>query len=179
MGVTAHEVRDLILASQGDRLEDLPEEQGLYALLDHTGAMRYIGMTTMTIRRRVARYHVAGDGNSHKYSCAYNAGLLWHDRRDPRSDSADGRISKKARRDFARTTCRAIGVPLPGLTPASLARIEREVIGLVRHPDWNDSKSIDAMEVDDQVRVMTSMWSHRERMAMERQRERWMEGKSS
>ena len=95
----ADEICRFMRASTGLALDRLPDKQGLYGLLDHTGRLRYVGMTTMPLKRRIAQYHVAGDGNSHKYSCAYNAGLLWHDRKHPLSDEKDGRVAKRARRE--------------------------------------------------------------------------------
>ena len=178
MMMEADEICRFMRASGGLALDHLPDKQGLYGLLDHEGTLRYVGMTTMPLKRRIAQYHVAGDGNSHKYSCAYNAGLLWHDRKHPLTDDHDGRIAKRARREFVRATCRAATLPLPDLTAEELQTLERKVIDrLSDHLDWNDSKVIPVIEVDDLVREATSSWSNDEKRAMERQRARWMEGR--
>lgn len=167
-------------ASTGLALDWLPDKQGLYGLLDHTGRLRYVGMTTMPLKRRIAQYHVAGDGNSHKYSCAYNAGLLWHDRKHPLSDEKDGQVAKRARREFVRATCRAVTLPLPDLKAEELKTLEREVIDqLAGHLDWNDSKIIPVIDVDCLVKEMTSSWSDEDKKAMERQKARWTEGRSA
>lgn len=176
----AEEICRFMRSSTGLALDQLPDKQGLYGLLDHTGRLRYIGMTTMPLRRRIAQYHVAGDGNSHKYSCAYNAGLLWHDRKHPLTNEKDGRIAKRARREFVRATCRAVTLPLPGLTAEDLQKLERKVINqLASHLDWNDSKTIPVIDVDDLAKEMTSSWSDEDKQAMERQRARWMRGRSA
>jgi hypothetical protein len=180
MEMQAEDICRFMRASAGLALDLLPEEQGLYGLLDHTGKLRYVGMTTMPLKRRIAQYHVAGDGNSHKYSCAYNAGLLWHDRKHPLTDEKDGRLAKKARREFVRATCRAVTLPLPNLAAEELQALERKVIDqLADHLDWNDSKIIPAIDVDDLVKGMTSSWSEDDKQAMERQRTRWMEGRNT
>ena len=60
----SNDILDIVLKGDMWPLSELPEEQGIYALADHTDAIRYIGSTTMTIRRRVHQYHVTGDDNS-------------------------------------------------------------------------------------------------------------------
>ena len=163
-----------LAGGRGVLLDQLPEDQGIYGLRDHEGRLRYVGMTTMTLRRRIAQYHVAGDGNSHKYSCAYNAGLLWHDRKNAASCPLDGAVSKRARRQFARSFCRATGIPMPGMAKDQLASLERRIIDL-HGPglDWNDSKIIPTINVDSIVMTMTASWSQKDKDAMERQQKRW------
>lgn len=155
-------------------LNDLPQEQGLYALADHHGNIRYVGITTMSIHRRVYQYHVAGDGNSHKYSSAYNNGLLWHDRKNPLSDTKDGAVAKRVRRDFARKHCKAIGFPLPYLSKAELEQIEREVIALVAGLEWNGKKAIEPVDPGALLEKELSQLSHQDFSALMRQRTRWL-----
>jgi len=155
-------------------LSELPNEQGLYALADHTNTIRYIGITTMTIRRRVEQYHVAGDGNSHKFSTVYNAGRLWHDRKSPISNRHDGAIAKRARREITRNNCRAIGFALPGLSKSELEQIEREVIARVENLDWNGKRNLPTIDLGYQVSAMLRNWSQKDLLALERQNERWL-----
>ena len=52
---------DLLISQDLKSLDDLPEAQGLYALADHRGVLRYIGMTANdTFRKRINNRHVSG-----------------------------------------------------------------------------------------------------------------------
>lgn len=94
----------------------LPDAFGIYALWDHTNAIRYIGCTpkaTEGFRVRVANKHVTGsEGRSHKFSDAYCVGAMWRycKRRDPAEfaglhDPADGSSAKRLRTLFIRQYC--------------------------------------------------------------------------
>lgn len=171
------EVLSHLLEADPRRLEQLPDIAGLYALRDHLGVVRYIGMTEMGIRRRVLRYHVAGDGNSHKFSTAYNAGRLYHERRDPASQVADGRISKTLRRILAREHCTATAFALPGATKDVLLALEARIIALAPAEalTWNHSRSLPASEPVELVDKLLDHlgWDESQRAAITRQAVRW------
>ena len=126
-------------------LSALPSQPGIYALYDHAGQVRYIGVTEKGLKKRIAQYHVSGDDNSHKYSSIYNAGRMFHTKGgDLHSDSSDGRIAKELRRLFARACCRAVGIPLLGLDKVGLFAIETEVkrIAPATATSWNDLRAL-------------------------------------
>ena len=137
-----------LLRSSPIRLVDLPKGPGLYGLYDHNGSLRYIGETSMGIRRRVYNYHCAGDGNSHKYSSYYNVGRLYHSRKDPLSDGIAGKLAKGVRAQFARRFCRAVGVALLGRTSLQLKAIEKQIVCIARPTEieWNGSRQIPTSE---------------------------------
>ena len=68
------------------RLAELPNDHGVYGLVDHVGSIRYIGVTespAMGFWRRIFQYHVTGsEGRSHKFSQAYNVGRMWRSRKN-------------------------------------------------------------------------------------------------
>jgi hypothetical protein len=156
-------------------LNQLPEVQGLYALRNHCGFLRYIGITSMTIKKRVHQYHVAGDGNSHEFSSAYNCGYFWSDRHIPESQTAEASIAKKARREFCRQTCSAIGIALPDASWNSLLTIEES---LIRHFEarlhWNRVKGIPLEPTDDAIKQFITQRPAEERARLERQNEEWL-----
>lgn len=158
-------------------LSDLVNERGIYALYDHEGSPRYIGVTEMGLRKRVCQYHVGGDDNSHKFSTIYNAGRLFHTRGDSYSDPSDGRIAKKLRRLFARSRCRAVGVPLLKLNRAELYALEREVrrIAPPSARSWNDIRVLDAYEPAKALDVLLEelCWPRSAIDALDRQAKRW------
>lgn len=160
-------------------LNQLPTQQGLYALYDHEGIARYVGKTGMGIRRRVDRYHATGDDNSHKFSTVYNAGRMFHSRNDPRSVKEDGDISKKLRSMFVRHSCSAVGLALPGLGGNELSVLEDAVIGIApaQALSWNGKRSLVAYEPSDDVdRFLVSLsWPKNLQDAVKRQSQRWAE----
>lgn len=158
-------------------LADLPPGQGIYALYDHTGAPRYIGITTMGLWRRIHDYHAGGDGNSHKFSTVYNAGRMFHTRKDSRTDAVDGRISKELRRLFARAHCRAVGFEIPGKSKRELLDIESHV-RRIAPPEttlWNDARALPASEPEALVDALLDQlgWSTDKLAAIDRQACRW------
>src|SRR5665213_3594036 len=86
----------LLISKDLKSLDDLPEAQGIYALADHRGVLRYIGMTANeTFRQRIYGRHVTGsEGNSHKFACAYNVGLMWYDKRCSEQNPQDGSLAR-------------------------------------------------------------------------------------
>jgi hypothetical protein len=175
--ITAKSILALLLDSKPTQLHELPPTQGMYALFDHTGQPRYIGVTEMGLRKRVLRYHVGGDGNSHKFSNVYNAGRMFHTRNDAHTDEADGPVAKELRRLFARAHCRAAGVPLPALSKPELFATEAEVrrIAPAMALAWNDVRALDAHEPEEQLDsfLRTLRWPVAKLNAVERQAERW------
>jgi hypothetical protein len=167
----------LLLETEPVLLTQLPQTQGIYALFDHAGVPRYIGVTAMGLRKRVAQYHVGGDNNSHKFSTVYNAGRMFHTRNDLHTDANDGCIAKELRRLFARAQCRAVGIPLAGLSRTDLFALEAEVrrIAPAVALSWNDVRALDAYEpaehLDEFLTVLR--WPIAKLNAVERQAERW------
>ncbi len=142
--ITASEIKEALLNGPKVPLHKMPVSQGIYALADHTGAVRYVGCTEQGMLSRVNHYHVTGTRNSHKYSCAYNSGVMYHDRRDPLSLKA-GPVAKKLRTMFIRAKCTAIGFVLPDITFGALKGLESEVIDLMppQAVAWNNRTVID------------------------------------
>ena len=107
-----HSVLDTLTSSEPVALEKLPDEHGVYALFDHTGQVRYFGVTAAAdggFRVRINNKHVTGsEGYSHKFSHAYNTGRMWRSR-GPRAlqDSRDAKAAKRLRATFCRRHCRA------------------------------------------------------------------------
>lgn len=98
-------------------LTELPDDHGVYALVDHVGSIRYIGVTespTMGFRRRIFQYHVTGsEGRSHKFSQAYNTGRMWRSRSpDARQLAHNAKVAKSLRTRFCREYCKATYFPV-------------------------------------------------------------------
>lgn len=99
-------------------LSGLPNEHGVYALVDHSGSIRYIGVTespAMGFRRRIFQYHVTGsEGRCHKFSQAYNTGRMWRSR-NPNAEQlpANAKLAKSLRTKFCRAYCQAAYVAIP------------------------------------------------------------------
>jgi hypothetical protein len=174
----ADDILDVLMTRTPQRLDELPIEQGLYALYDHEGVARYIGVTEMGLRRRIWNYHSSGDNNSHKYSTIYNAGRLFHTRKDPRTDPVDGAIAKELRRLFARERCRAVGYPLPDVSRAELYGLEAQLRRMAPKEalSWNDARALDAFEPKDALDAFLSEldWPAFKIAAIERQAQRWV-----
>jgi hypothetical protein len=90
------------LTARPVRLEDLPDDHGIYALRDHVGQIRYIGVTAskqVGFHNRINGRHVTGsEGRSHKFSHAYNIGRIWRCR-DPLSAQNQTDASRQSRCD--------------------------------------------------------------------------------
>lgn len=176
-------VLERLLGNPAVQLDDLPVQQGVYALYDHEGSARYIGVTEMGLRKRIHRYHVGGDGNSHKFSTIFNAGRMFHTRDDAFTHPGDGRTAKELRRLFSRKCCRAVGLALPQLPKAELYALEADVRRIA--PDsalsWNDVRALDAYEpsefLDEFLKEIH--WPDAKLEAVARQAERWKLKKAS
>ena len=133
-------VLDRLRSCSGVRLEDLPGSSGIYALRDHTGAIRYLGLAhSEGFRTRIRNKHVSGsEDRSHKFSAAYNAGRLWRDRHA--KDGGDGSLAKRLRNCFILTHCTASVVEITDYgDKAALQQIEKQVISLASPAEtvWN------------------------------------------
>lgn len=109
-------------------LSALPGTHGIYALFDHAGTMRYVGITMKDrhgFHGRINNRHVAGsEARSHKFSHAYNTGRMWRARRDA---GPDAMLAKGLRTRFARRYCRATVLPLEENLLARLPALETAV----------------------------------------------------
>ncbi len=159
------------------RLAALPKTRGLYALYDHEGQIRYLGVTAKELRDRILRRHVAGDGNSHKFSSAYNAGRMWHDRKHLASDPLDGKIAKELRREFAKATCQAAVLRLPSWSNEELFRLEEDIRALAPRDMqiWNDRRQLHPSEPTAALNAFLTelKWPDDKIAAIDRQAERW------
>jgi hypothetical protein len=129
-------------------LVDVPAGPGIYALYDHMGRPRYIGITAKCLNDRICKRHAAGDGNSHKFSTVYNAGRMFHTRYHPATCAADGPIAKELRRLFVRAHCAAVAIPLPGYGMDRLLSLEAEVCDLAPEEmtRWNNARALEPQE---------------------------------
>jgi hypothetical protein len=171
-----------LMETRPQPLNALPQHQGIYALYDHQGKARYIGVTEMGLKKRIAQYHVGGDDNSHKFSTVYNAGRMFHSRNDIHTDNRDGRVAKRLRRLFARSRCHAVAVPLLGLHKIDLFALEAEVrrIAPAAALAWNDLRALNAYEPVEALDAFLNeiAWSTERLQAVERQAARWRQKQS-
>ena len=153
----------------------LPREHGIYALHDHTGAIRYIGITKadkLGFYGRINNRHASGsESRSHKFSQAYNMGRMWRARGDTRSDA---RLAKSLRTAFVRRYCRATFVTVPLLHQGDLASLEIGVqtIAPTGMLDWGSKRDFVPLSeprelVDDLLDELR--FSSDQRVAVERQ----------
>ena len=158
-------------------LADVPAGPGIYALYDHSGRPRYIGITAKCLNDRIFRRHAAGDGNSHKFSTVYNAGRMFHSRKDSATCSVDGPIAKELRRLFIRSHCAAVAIPFRGYGKTQLLALEAQVCELA--PDemtrWNNAR---VLETEEPTELLDSFllslgWPDGKLAAVERQANRW------
>lgn len=130
--ISPEDVLSRLLSAMPERTALAPKDsRGVYGLVDHHGALRYVGSTvstSQTFYERIHQRHRTGsEDSSHYFSRMYNTGRMWRKRNDP-ATRADGDIAKKLRNAFIAEHCRAIWVPLPD--NADIAGLERAVIEL-------------------------------------------------
>jgi hypothetical protein len=117
----AHSVLHALSSREPVALEKLPDEHGIYALFDHTGCIRNIGVTRAAggFKRRINAKHVTGsEGYGHKFSHAYNTGRMWRNRTAfSLQNPQDADIAKKLRTAFCRRYCKAAYHPVPAIGP--------------------------------------------------------------
>lgn len=168
----------LVSLLDGERLslDAVPATTGMYGLRDHFGVVRYIGITDKGFADRLRR-HVGGDGNSHKFSSAYNAGRMYHTRHDALSCKIGGKLAKELRRAFARRFCSASVLPIPGASKTVLETLELAVIAIAppENVAWNNARALKATEPAAQVdELLASLaWGQERREAIGRQAARW------
>ena len=136
-----HIILESLRSQPTQRLSGLPASSGLYALWDHSGVMRYIGIAhSEGFRTRILSKHRTGsEEKSHKFSAAYNSGRLWRDRHD-KSCMADAQVSKRLRNEFILQHCSATVFPIGNYDGKSyLESVERKVISIARSDEttWN------------------------------------------
>ncbi|KQQ78456.1 hypothetical protein ASF70_22785 [Rhizobium sp. Leaf321] len=126
--LNAEEVLGKLVSGQPSRLDGLTRDHGIYALHDHLGDIRYIGITKGDkngFYGRIYSRHVSGsEGRSHKFSHAYNTGRMWRQKRD---DSPDALVAKHLRIAFVRRHCHASYVIVPPEFWSDLSRLELAV----------------------------------------------------
>jgi hypothetical protein len=114
-----------LVTSAPVRVDALPHEHGIYALHNHAGAIRYIGITKADkygFYGRINNRHVSGsESRSHKFSHAYNTGRLWRANKD---DRPDARLAKNLRTALVRRHCRATFLSLPPALWVELPELE-------------------------------------------------------
>ena len=158
-------------------LADVPTGPGIYALYDHSGRPRYIGITGKCLNDRIFKRHAAGDGNSHKFSTVYNAGRMFHSRNHPATCITDGPIAKELRRLFIRSHCAAVAVPLPGYGKPQLLALEAKVCEMASDEmtRWNNARALKAEEPAELLArfLVTLGWPDGKLAAVERQALRW------
>lgn len=155
------------------------DARGIYGLVDHLGALRYIGSTRsteQTFYERIHQRHRTGsEDTSHYFSQMYNTGRMWRDRNDAWTKT-DGDLAKALRNEFVIDHCRAVWLPLPDTS--DIARLEAEVLDLA--PDhaiaWNRRRMQPYEEPADLVEATLHRlgWGMRELASIARQRERFL-----
>ena len=155
-----------ILQSQSlNRLQYLPRDQrGIYALADHEGRLKYIGMTesaSASFYKRINQRHTTGSENySHKFSSYCNVGRVWCGRKTGTA-TEDESVARKVRQTMSRRHCRAAYVAIDDQW-TGLAAIEAEIIRLAppEMRTWNAMGSHFAISaepndlVDDAIREL-------------------------
>lgn len=177
--LTPDDVLSRLLDATPERTALAPKDcRGVYGLVDHHGALRYIGSTvstSQTFYERIHRRHRTGsEDGSHYFSRMYNTGRMWRMRNDP-ATRADGGIAKALRNAFIAEYCRAIWVPLPD--DADIAGLERAVIELAPSEAiaWNSRATEVYAEPEDLVdRIITRLgYGTSELAALKRQKQRY------
>ncbi|MEP2828732.1 hypothetical protein [Parvibaculum sp.] len=166
-----------LLETEPAKLDAVPDGPGIYALYDHEGLARYIGIAATCLRNRIFNRHVTGDENSHKFSSIYNAGRMFHSDKHPSTCPKDGKISKKLRSLFVRENCRAVAMPMPDMPKSDLRALESAVIALAPTgaTSWNNRRWLDAHEPTEALNnVLEKLsWTQKNLDAIERQAQRW------
>ena len=176
---TAGETLEKLVSSQPSCLDALPRDHGIYALHDHHGEIRYIGITKGDkngFYGRIYSRHVSGsEGRSHKFSHAYNTGRMWREKRD---SSPDAGAAKQLRTAFVRRHCRASYVIVPPAFWSDLSRLELAVQAIA--PDgmlaWGSKSAFDPLpEPTELVDALLDelRFTPAQRAAIERQAALW------
>jgi hypothetical protein len=144
--ITAQEILSELLAMQPQLTSKTPDDcRGIYGLVDHQGALRYIGSTSAeseSFRKRIHHRHRTGsETHSHYFSRMYNTGRMFRLRNDAKTE-ADGRVAKKLRSAFIAEHCSAVWVALPDAV--DIAGLEAQVIALAPREAvaWNGRSAV-------------------------------------
>lgn len=175
----AREVLSQLISREPSRLDTLPRDHGIYALHDHIGDIRYIGITKGDrngFYGRIYSRHVSGsEGRSHKFSHAYNTGRMWREKRDK---SPDAGVAKRLRTAFVRRHCHASYVIVPPALWGDLPRLELAVQAIA--PDgmfaWGSKRAFDPLaEPKELVDALLDelRFAPAQRAAIERQAALW------
>ncbi|MCE8535181.1 hypothetical protein KBY24_17480 [Ruegeria pomeroyi] len=130
--LSASEILDILLTMPTRPTSETPQDcRGIYGLVDHYGALRYIGATKSegeSLNKRIHHRHRTGsEDHSHYFSRMYNTGRMFRLRNDE-TTAADGRIAKVLRNAFIAEYCGAVWVSLPDMV--DIAELEAQVIAL-------------------------------------------------
>lgn len=130
--LSAPDILSYLLQATPQRTALAPRDsRGIYGLVDHHGALRYIGSTSAaaeTFYKRIHQRHRTGsEDGSHYFSRMYNTGRMYRKRNDPET-AVDGDTAKALRNAFIAEYCRAVWVPLPD--SSDISGLERDVIAL-------------------------------------------------
>lgn len=171
---------DELMSAAPRRTEEAPRNaRGVYALIDHLGALRYIGSTSSdaeTLYKRIHQRHRTGSENtSHYFSRMYNSGRMWRDRDDV-ATASDGGIAKALRNEFIAEHCRAVWVALPD--SLDIAQLEAEILKIApQHATAWNRRGMEAypepVELVD-VTIRRLGYDPHQVRALERQRSRWL-----
>lgn len=170
-----------LLSRERALLTALPRTHGIYALFDHAGAMRYIGITPGDrdgFYGRINKRHVAGsEHRSHKFSHAYNTGRMWRDRRD---SGPDAMLAKKLRSRFVRCYCRATVLPVDRDLHEELPALEVAVQAFAPAGQllWQAKRGFEPYAEPEELvdRLLTALaFATEERAAVDRQKTRSLE----
>jgi hypothetical protein len=100
----------------------------MYALHDHNGDIRYVGITKKDdygFYGRIMNRHTSGsEGRSHKFSHAYNTARMFRVKKDNRPDALEAKALRNA---FARKYCRASFLPIGTAFHSNLMQLEKAV----------------------------------------------------
>lgn len=178
MDHTATTILDSLLQLSPRRTAEAPRNaRGIYGLVDHLGALRYIGSTSsisQTLYERIHQRHRTGSEDmSHYFSLMYNVGRMWRDRHDT-VDTADAGHAKALRNAFIAEYCAAVWVVVPD--NLEIAALERQILAMApgHAIAWNGRSTAIYDEPADLVdaTLMTLGWSDERVAAVERQRQR-------
>lgn len=137
-----------LLSSSPVGLNDLPRSRGIYALHDHMGTMRYIGITQSSSSNfydRIYNRHVTGsESRSHKFSHAYNTGRMWRALKD---NGPDASAAKRLRTAFVRRYCKASYLEVAAESFGELPKLELAVQALAGREmlTWCDKRGFSAL----------------------------------
>lgn len=180
-----HSVLHALSSREPVALEKLTDEHGVYALFDHTGQIRYLGVTAAKksgFKDRIYSRHVTGsEERSHKFSRAYNTGKMWRSRvGSSPQECLDAKFTKNLRTVFCRRYCKAAYYTVPMLGAQldylrELTKLESSILSIAPQSmkRWNGSNFAAEDEPKEMVNALIDEldYSSDLRRALERQAE--------